>query len=199
LRHRSGNLFSQLLALFSQTAKNAKSVGELTTKYEARVLALANAHRLITEGGWESAALTKILNMLLTPYLDRITFAGPNVFLEPDAAFGMSMAVHELATNASKFGSLSVRPGRVEVAWTVDRGERGLTLAFDWQEFDGPPPKRNPKPGFGTRLINMVITRQLNGDVQQKYDPEGYSARLIVPITRERWPGTRAATTQVPA
>jgi two-component sensor histidine kinase len=198
LRHRSGNLFSQLLALFAQTAKSSNTVADLVTKYEARVLALANAHRLITEGGWESAALTKILNTVLTPYLDRIAFAGPNVLLEPDAAFGVSMAAHELATNASKYGSLSTRPGRVEVTWTVDRGERGITLALDWKEFDGPPPKRNPKPGFGMRLINMVITRQLNGEVQQQFGAEGLNARLIVPITRERWPGTRAAEVQIP-
>jgi two-component sensor histidine kinase len=120
------------------------------------------------------------------------------VFLEPDAAFGVSMAVHELATNANRFGSLSVRPGRVEVTWTVDRGERGLTLALNWKELDGPPPKRNPKPGFGTRLINMVITRQLNGEVEQQYATEGFNAKLIVPITRERWPGARVATAEVP-
>src|SRR5205085_774206 len=85
LRHRSGNLFAQLLALFSQTAKNSKNLAELVPKYEARVLALANAHRLITEGGWKSASLTELLNTLLAPYLDRVSFAGPNVFLEPDA------------------------------------------------------------------------------------------------------------------
>ena len=67
LRHRSGNLFAQLLALFSQTAKTSKNIAELVPKYEARVLALANAHRLITESGWKSASLTEILNTLLAP------------------------------------------------------------------------------------------------------------------------------------
>ncbi len=119
LRHRSGNLFSQLLALFSQTAKNSKNLAELVPKYEARVLALANAHRLVTEGGWKSASLIELLNILLAPYLDRITFAGPNVFLEADPTFGLSMAIHELTTNASKHGSLSTRAGRVEVTWQV--------------------------------------------------------------------------------
>ena len=189
LRHRSGNLFAQLLALFSQTAKNSKTLPDLVTQYEARVLALANAHRLVTEGGWKSASLTEILNTLLAPFLDRISFAGPNVFLEPDATFGVSMAVHELATNASKFGSLSQRPGRSEVTWTGTRAERGLTLTLDWKELEGPPPKRHPRPGFGTRLINMVIARQLNGEVQQSFGPEGQNARLIVPLTHERWPG----------
>ncbi len=80
LRHRSGNLFSQLLALFSQTAKTSRSVADLTTKYEARVLALAGAHRLITEGGWKATSLTELLRALLGPYLDRIALAGPDVF-----------------------------------------------------------------------------------------------------------------------
>ena len=194
LRHRTGNLFSQLLALFSQTAKNSKNLADLVTKYEARVLALASAHRLVTEGGWKSASLTEILNTLLGPYLDRITFAGPDVFLEPDATFGVSMAVHELATNAGKYGSLSRRPGRVEATWTVERTDRGLTLTFVWKEVEGPPPKRNPRPGFGSKLMNMVIARQLNGEVQLSFAPEGFTARLIVPITHERWPGAAART-----
>ncbi len=121
LRHRSGNLFAQLLALFSQTAKSSKNMAELVPKFEARVLALANAHRLITESGWRSASLMEILNPLLGPYLDRISLAGPDVFLEPDPTFGLSAAVHELATNASKYGSLSTRLGRVE--WLVDCSE----------------------------------------------------------------------------
>src|SRR5207248_7786891 len=80
LRHRSGNLFSQLLALFSQTAKNSRNLTELVAKYEARVLALANAHRLITEGGWKSTSLSELLSTLLAPFIDRIAIEGPNVF-----------------------------------------------------------------------------------------------------------------------
>jgi PAS domain S-box-containing protein len=194
LRHRSGNLFSQLLALFSQTAKNSRTVAELVAKYEARVLALANAHRLITEGGWKSTSLNELLNTLLAPFLDRISFSGPNVFLEPDPTFGLSMAVHELATNASKHGSLSEPAGRVDLTWSVTRTQQGLTLVLDWKESRGPAPRRNRRPGFGSRLINMVIERQLNGQVQQSFGPEGLAAKLTVPLTHERWPGgARAA------
>jgi PAS domain S-box-containing protein len=189
LRHRSGNLFSQLLALFSQTAKNSRSVGDLVTKYEARVLALANAHRLITEGGWKSTSLTELLNTLLAPFLDRISFKGPNVFLEPDPTFGLSMAVHELVTNASKHGSLTDPAGRVDLTWSVARTQQGLTLVLDWKEGGGPTPKRSRRPGFGSRLINMVIERQLNGQVEQSFGPQGLDARLTVPLTHERWPG----------
>jgi PAS domain S-box-containing protein len=189
LRHRSGNLFSQLLALFSQTAKNSRNLADLVAKYEARVLALANAHRLITEGGWKSTSLAELLNTLLAAFLDRISFSGPNVFLEPDPTFGLSMAVHELATNASKHGSLSVASGRVDLSWSVTHTQQGLTLVLDWKENRGPPPRRSRRPGFGSRLINMVIERQLNGQVEQSFAPDGLQARLTVPLTHERWPG----------
>ncbi len=189
LRHRSGNLFSQLLALFSQTAKNSRSVGELVTKYEARVLALANAHRLITEGGWKSTSLNELLNILLAPFLDRISFNGPNVFLEPDPTFGLSMAVHELVTNASKHGSLTAPAGHVDLNWSVTRTQQGLTLVLKWVETGGPAPKRSRRSGFGSRLINMVIERQLNGQVQPSFAPSGLDVTLTVPLTHERWPG----------
>jgi PAS domain S-box-containing protein len=189
LRHRSGNLFSQLLALFSQTAKNSKNLADLVPKYEARVMALANAHRLVTEGGWKSASLIELLNILLAPYLDRITFAGPNVFLEADPTFGLSIAIHELTTNASKHGSLSTRAGRIEVTWQVQRTDLGLTLLLNWKEREGPAPKRQRRTGFGSRLVTMVIERQLNGTVSMTYGPGGLDVELTVPLTHERWPG----------
>jgi PAS domain S-box-containing protein len=198
LRHRSGNLFAQLLALFSQTAKTSKNLAELVPKYEARVLALANAHRLITESGWRSASLSEILNPLLAPFLDRVTLAGPDVFLEPDPTFGLSAAVHELATNASKYGSLSARAGRIDVSWSVQRTEQGLTLLFDWKERNGPPHKRNRRPGFGSKLIHTVIERQLNGKVLQTFGPKGMEAKLTIPLTHERWPGGATTAADAP-
>ena len=92
-------------------------------------MALANAHLPITESGWRSASLTEILNLLFAPYLDRISPTGPEVFLEPDLTFGLSAAVHELATNASKYGSLSARSGRVDVIWSVQRTGAGADPA----------------------------------------------------------------------
>ena len=130
LRHRSGNLFSQLLALFSQTAKNAKTMAELTSKYQARVLALANAHRLITEAGWKSTSLDELLRVVLGPYLDRTTLNGPNVDVAPDPTFTLSAALHELAANAIKHGSLSRSKGRLEVSWSAKRTESGMTLTL---------------------------------------------------------------------
>src|SRR5580658_6010777 len=121
MRHRSGNLFSQLLALFSQTAKTSKSIADLTSKYQARVMALANAHRLITEGGWRAVPIMELLGVVLGPYIDRATLEGPNIDLEPDPVFNLSAALHELAGNAIKHGSLSRSKGQLELNWTVSR------------------------------------------------------------------------------
>ena len=138
------------------------------------MLALANAHRLITEGGWRSTSLQDLLRVLLAPYLDRVTLSGPDVFLEPDPSFALSSAVHELATNASKYGSLSSAAGQLDLSWTVQRAEAGLRLELDWKERGGPPPKRGRRTGFGSRLIGMVIERQLGGRCTRTFGPKGW-------------------------
>ena len=193
MRHRSGNLFSQLLALFSQTARNSKSIADLASKYRARVLALANAQRLITEGGGQSIPIMDLLNVLLGPYLDRISFTGPNVELEPDPVFNLSAALHELADNAVKHGSLSRPKGHLDLSWSVSRTARGMTLALDWVERNGPPTRRPRKLGFGSRLISLVIERQLNGEVTRTFKRTGLSVHMVVPLTHERWPTATAA------
>ena len=191
LRHRSGNLFSQLLALFSQTARSSRNMAELTSNYQARVMALANAHRLITEAGWKSTSLNELLRLVLGPFLERTSFSGPHVDLEPDPTFSLSAALHELASNAVKHGSLSTPHGRLELSWSVAPTSRGMTLTFDWIERDGPPVRRPRRFGFGSRLIALVIERQMNGEVHSAYTRDGFTIRMIVPLTHERWP-TRA-------
>ncbi len=188
MRHRSGNLFSQLLALFSQTARTSKSIADLTSKYQARVLAMANAHRLITEGGWQSIPIMELLYVVLGPYLDRASLHGPNIDLEPDPVFNLSAALHELAANAIKHGSLSRPKGQLDVTWSVCRMQRGMTLTLDWVEKNGPPARRPRRVGFGTRLIDLVIQRQLNGEVTRSYSRKGLAVKLVVPLTHERWP-----------
>jgi len=193
MRHRSGNLFSQLLALFSQTARTSKSIADLTSKYQARVLAMANAHRLITEGGWQSIPIMDLLYAVLGPYLDRASLDGPNIDLEPDPVFNLSAALHELAANAIKHGSLSRPKGQLDLRWSVDRTQRGMTLTLDWVEKNGPPARRPRRFGFGTRLIDLVIQRQLNGEVTRSYSRKGLAVKMLVPLTHERWPSAAAA------
>jgi PAS domain S-box-containing protein len=193
MRHRSGNLFSQLLALFSQTAKTSKSIPDLTGKYQARVLAMANAHRLIAEGGWQSIPIIELLEVVLGPYIDRATFDGPNIDLEPDPVFNLSAALHELAANAIKHGSLSRPKGQLELHWTVDHTPRGMTMTLDWTEKNGPPTRRPRRVGFGSRLIDLVIVRQLNGEVTRTFARKGLTVKMLVPLTHERWPSPAKA------
>ena len=190
MRHRSGNLFSQLLALFSQTARTSRSIAELSEKYRARVLALADAQRLVTEGGGSPVPIMDLLNTLLGPYLDCVSFSGQNVELEPDPVFNLSAAVHELLANAVKHGSLSRPAGRLDLNWIVSRTERGLTLELDWIEKNGPPARRPRRLGFGSRLMTLLIERQLNGEVTRSFSRAGLMVHMVVPLTHERWPTT---------
>lgn len=188
MRHRSGNLFSQLLALFSQTARTSRSIADLSEKYRARVLALADAQRLVTESGGSPVPIMDLLNTLLGPYLDRVSFRGQNLALEPDPVFNLSAALHELIANAVKHGSLSRPAGRLELNWTVTRTERGLTLTLDWIEKNGPPVRRPRRLGFGSRLMTLLIERQLNGAVARSFGRAGLNVHMVVPLTHERWP-----------
>jgi PAS domain S-box-containing protein len=188
LHHHSGNLFSQLLALLSQTAATSRTVRELVTKFEARVFALANANRLVVEGGWQPALVLNVLKAQLAPYLERVSLDGPNVYVEPAVAFALSSVTHELVSNAVKHGSLSVLSGHVELRWSVDRTQRAGVLVLNWHEQGGPPPRRSVRSGFGSRLINAVIKRQMNGTVRRSYAKGGLRCRLAVPLSHERWP-----------
>jgi two-component sensor histidine kinase len=188
MQHRSGNLFSQLLALLSQTALNSKTIADLTNKYRARVLALAHAQRLITEGGGRSIPIMDLLYALLGPYLDRVTLEGPNIELEPDPLFSLSAALHELAENAVKHGSLSHPKGHLDLTWSVCRTDRGMTLILDWEEKNGPSVRRPRRLGFGSRLISLVVERQLNGKVTRTFTRNGLAVHMVVPLTHERWP-----------
>ena len=178
LRHRSGNLFAQLLALFSQTVRTSRNMAELVPKFEARVMALAHAHRLLTESGWTTASLRDVLHTLLATYRDRVSITGNDIMLAPDPIFGLGMAVHELATNAGKYGSLSVKSGHVELSWAVERTAQGPTLVVDWKERNGPALRRHAARGFGSKLIDAVIERQLNGEVKRSFRKEGLEAHL---------------------
>ena len=125
--------------------------------YSSSGIAEDAVHRLITEGGWKSTSLNELLNTLLAPFLDRISFNGPNVFLEPDPTFGLSMAVHELVTNAAKYGALSTEKGRVAIRWDRRLNGHPPRLVLEWQEIDGPPVTAPGNPSYGTSTIRDLI------------------------------------------
>src|SRR6201984_1178081 len=140
----------------------------------------------------------ELFYIVLGPYIDRVSFEGPNFDLEPDPVFHLSAALHELAVNAIKHGSLSRPKGQLELRWSVSRAQRGVTLTLDWVEKNGPAVRRPRKLGFGMRLIDLVIRRQLNGEVAYSYSRKGLSVKLAAPLTRERWPSRSVRAENLP-
>jgi two-component sensor histidine kinase len=182
LRHRVGNLFSLVQALHRQTGQNARDAHDLELKFGARLAALASAHSLILEGGWQRASLRSLLEKTLAPYIERVTFSGADVKLPADAAFSFSMALHELATNANKYGALSGAKGRLLIESRTEPDALGRKLVLVWKETDGPPPPRAEVEGFGSKLIAQVVERQLGGLVTREVEPDGLRFTIEFPV-----------------
>ena len=189
LRHRSGNLFAQLLALFSQTSRTSRSVADLTTKYEARVLALANAHRLITEGGWQSTSLqrpaARAARALHRPRHALRSRGFPRARSVLRALLSTARACDQRQQVRQPLG----RPPDAGPELDGRARRSGVAARARLEERGGPLPKRVRRAGFGTRLIGMVIERQLGGSVTRTFGPKGIEAKLVVPLSHERWPG----------
>jgi two-component sensor histidine kinase len=146
---------------------------------------LARAHDILTRDSWEGAELREVVGEVIEPYCrqssGRCEIEGPRVRLIPSMALALSMAVHELATNAAKYGALSVPTGQVSIFWTITPGEpRCLTLC--WQERGGPPVEMPTRKGFGTRLIERSLAQELAGSVSLDYLPTGVVCTIKAPL-----------------
>lgn len=183
LNHRVKNTLATVQSLARQSRGGEAQAEQL----EARILALSKTHDLLTREDWSGASLREVLENELSPYqggVDHITIVGPDVALPPRYVLAIGMTVHELTTNAAKYGALSIEQGRISVAWHLEVGEAGDRLLYlDWHESGGPdvvPPQRR---GFGTRLIAVGIQRELGGEVRLNFDPAGLRCLLSVPLT----------------
>lgn len=158
-----------------------------------RIAALARAHTLLARDGWDGAELRELVAEEVAPYRgagpgapERVTLAGPDVELAAGAAQPVAMALHELATNAAKYGALSVPSGRVAIAWA--RAEDG-GLALRWLEQGGPPVDGAPaRRGFGSSVIRNTVERQLGGRTRFEWRAEGLAVELLLPPAQLRWP-----------
>jgi two-component sensor histidine kinase len=190
LHHRVKNTLATVQALLGATARSSKSIEEFYASFVGRIVALAHTHTLLTEDYWQAASLHDLLTAELRPYEAggrRIALKGPHVALYADLAVPLGMAVHELTTNAVKYGALSSPAGRLEVSWDcVDRDEARV-LVLDWQERGGPPIEGKPNGrGFGSTLIERVLTTQCNAKVDYAFAPEGVSLHVEAPLLEQR-------------
>jgi two-component sensor histidine kinase len=176
LHHRVKNNLATVQAVVASVARSSDSLESFRTSISDRLRSLAKTHDLLIASGWQSASLMDILESELQPYradgLQRVELLGPAVQLPSDAALPVAMLIHELVTNAAKYGALSVPAGRLVVAWTLSQGGRGPELALTWTEAGGPPVRPPARAGFGSKLMDR-IGRQLDGAVEREFAAEG--------------------------
>jgi len=177
LHHRVKNTLATVQAVVGATARSTSNIDEFYEAFVGRIISLANTHSLLTEAVWQTAPLREILEKELSPYQDdggeRITLDGPAVELPSEAAVPIGMAVHELTTNAAKYGALSVSAGRVVVRWSSEAAENGIRLRLSWTESGGPKVRTPKRQGFGSRLLHRVLATQLNAKVDMEFNPSG--------------------------
>lgn len=177
LDHRVKNTLATVSAVATQTIRRSTSLEDAATTVSARIASLGAAHELLIQDEVEGAAIGDIVDRALLPFRDRdggrFTITGPHVRLSPEITLGLAMALHELATNAVKYGALSGPQGRVTVEWSIrtEGGER--RLAFCWAEHDGPRVSPPTRTGFGTRMIERMLSRHVRGEAVIRYPETG--------------------------
>jgi PAS domain S-box-containing protein len=182
LNHRVKNTLATIQSLASQTAKRAGSVDEFRRSFESRLLALSSTHDALTRTGWEMASLRGLIQHELRPYgPDRCVIDGKDVELAPKEALAIGLVLHELATNAAKYGALAPPSGLVQIVWTESSDRR---LHLRWIEMGGPSVATPMHRGFGSRLIQASIENELGGKAQMSFEPSGLIVQIEVPLTR---------------
>lgn len=177
--HRAKNAMAIVQSIVRLT--KAESISEYANVIEGRIKALSRAHALLSDTRWQGAEMAKLVEEELAPYrsghADRIRIAGPKVVLEPTTAQTLALALHELSTNAVKYGALSQASGRLELNWNILPNE----IVVTWRESGGPAVQKPSQTGFGAKIITSSIERQLEGKVSFDWRPEGLFCEVRAP------------------
>jgi PAS domain S-box-containing protein len=184
LNHRVKNTLAVVQGLAQQSFKDERVPSELRSAFEGRLMALAAAHNVLTRENWESAPLRQIVDDAVRPFGPaRFRTSGPDLRIEPKPAVSLALALHELATNAAKYGALSAEGGSVELDWTVQPGD-ALGFHLRWCETGGPAVAPPTHRGFGSRLIERGLAAELDGEVKMDYRPDGVCCDIRAPLDR---------------
>lgn len=183
LNHRVKNTLATVQAIAAQSLRGEQVAPAARERFMDRLMALARANDVLVAENWEGASLQAIAAQVAIPYGSgggdgRFAISGPPVHLSPNTATAMALALHELATNAAKYGALSRPDGRVELEWQAGEGDFRLT----WRERDGPAVQPPTRTGFGSRLIQRGLTAELKGQVDMDYAPEGLVCTITAPL-----------------
>jgi two-component sensor histidine kinase/PAS domain-containing protein len=188
LNHRVKNILTVVQSLAARTAHSSKSLDSFNNTFAGRLRALATAHDILMKTNWARVHLNELLDTVLAPSRspgeERITLNGPHILLPVDAVVPLSMAFHELATNALKYGALSLDSGNVDIRWQLADSDDQLVELF-WQEKGGPPVERARPSGFGTVLIDRVLKHDLGAKVEIIFDPQGLQFSIKFSVLRD--------------
>ena len=187
LSHRTKNVMAVVQAISWQTARQSLDLKDFEQRFAQRLEALTRSQDLLMKRDWRGVVLEDLVRSQLEPFLDRpnerLTMHGPALLLKPAAAQDLGLALHELATNASKYGALSVPTGKIEIGWTVD-GRLPAVKQFHmtWHESGGPMVREPDRTGFGSTVITGTVPRTFNGKGELDYRPEGLRCEFTAPI-----------------
>jgi two-component system CheB/CheR fusion protein len=196
LDHRVKNILSIVSSIVTQTLRAGGPAHELSEEIEGRIKAIARAHNLIRGQGGIDGSLSDMITTELEPFTRGrvIRTSGPDVVLTSRSGLSLALVLHELATNAAKYGSLSVVGGELHVIWQVVGRDDGPHLEIDWREKNGPQVTRPRSGGFGTKLIEVSLVRGLNATVEREFPEAGVTCRISIPLRqyvgRVRTPAT---------
>jgi PAS domain S-box-containing protein len=179
LNHHVKNTLATIHAITAQTLRGAPDLPSARQAVEQRIRSMAQAHDLLTMRAWTGASLTDVITRALNAFSPaQVTMSGPYLDVTPKHALALSLAVHELATNAIKYGSLTRGEGRVAVQWFVQEG----LLTLHWEERGGPTVTPPTRKGFGTRLLEDILIRDLGGSTELYYDPSGLRCTITAAL-----------------
>lgn len=182
LQHRVKNMLSNVIALVKRAGREQGDPKEIFETLARRIGALANTHNLLTAENWSSTALRDILDLELVRVYgaERVELRGPDLRLNARATLAFGMVLHELATNASKYGAFSNAEGQVTVRWSKTDDGDGELLVLRWQERGGPAVSSPGRQGFGSQLVQSMIEGSLGGVLESRWEPEGLTAVMTV-------------------
>jgi two-component sensor histidine kinase len=182
LDHRVKNVLATVSAIIAQTQEASSSPTEFVAGLDRRIKSLAGTHELLSRSNWHGVPLADIIRRELAPYgTGNTDICGPSVTLKAEATQAVAMVLHELTTNAAKYGAFSNGTGRVSVRWRWLRNGSHDRLAIDWQESDGPPVLTARQSGYGTSIIRELIPFELGGSVELVFASDGTRCRLDIP------------------
>jgi PAS domain S-box-containing protein len=184
--HRVKNILARVAVVAMYTRQGSRSMDEFIQTLDGRIQSMATAHSLLSQSRWNGAGLSELVRHQLAPYATEanMTVSGPDVMLTAAATQAVAMVLHELVTNAAKYGALSSPNGRVSVHWDPLSGGDTATLAIAWRETGGPRIAPSVQLGYGTSLIRDLIPHELGGTVDLVMGPDGVRCTIVIPLDR---------------